>query len=287
MKNCFVTKLKGVVNDNTLTKLGYFNVYWNGNTNPTQDTQTLQLEFSSDVVAEIFDGVGEIKPGGDMSAQGVQSISIPANTKTMLTVVSENGCHVRIGGKYDIKVCETRGSSHPMEVNISDFKYSQASILNLFSCEYAKGSINDIPASVYSLQVGGNQNLTGDLSVFEGRTNLTLLQLNGSKDITGDIISLGGMVDATMLICFNLSITGSVESLMETLHKNGKRTPLNSFSMYGMHGRVTLNGIVQGLTVPTQKVDFSENSIVIKNYFNDSVVASCSVSGGVYTWTYA
>ena len=87
-------------------------------------------------------------------------------------------------------ISKTGDNSHT-SFNIEDFKYSK----NLYSLTYE------------------NANITGDISVFSGLSNLQTINLMGCGNVTGDISAFKDLSKFTYLNIKNTNLTGDIASI--------------------------------------------------------------------------
>lgn len=188
MKNCLVTKLKGVVNNNNLNKFGYIKVdVMQFNELPDENANKIYVKFNSDAVIEVV-GDGYIIDSGTQT----KSITIPANTAKDVVVSYASNYSILIP-KYSLVYFQAAIKSI-FKVNIYDFKYS-LELSKLFTRSYSGYSVGDIEAF---------ENLPLD--------ELSLATEDWTGKITGDIAKLPSTLVATQ-ISTNMGIYGVLSSI--------------------------------------------------------------------------
>lgn len=178
MKNCLITKLKGVVNNDNLKKLGYITIVKNSSENG-------QISIATD-----GQGAVEIKcsDGRTFSVNGTSVTSYTITSTTNTTCVFEgSGYNIEIKNKYHIKNLFASGGVYIPD--ITDINNS----VNLYqvtisSPAYANGSINNLE-NIPNLGRIGFQlpgGIVGNISSLAQFRNIISLEFTANTNITGD-----------------------------------------------------------------------------------------------------
>ena len=207
MENCLVTKLKGVVENGSLIKIGHmvFNV-------KERSTSSASIRFTSVNSMQIT-----ALDGGYFSTteegEHLTSMTISAYTDTFLYFANAN-FRVDISNKYDLLVFECN-ATNAFEVNLSDMAYcNRLQVLGLTYCN-VNGDIEDIKnlSSLVQLKAAYS-NIKGDIANLVGLTNLTLINLIGNSSIFGDINSLASINSLQTVYLEDTKVSGELSSIL-------------------------------------------------------------------------
>ena len=252
--NCLVTKLKANVNDNSLLKVGEMFIDIIEQETPTNITNRLYLNSSSDLIIEVENGEANITLDSNMESGWTNKITLPYSSGVSpAPVFVRNGNYrVKVKSKYNLLEVGRWTENMFQEAISVDTKYLKYShglvniysklsgdISNLIGCTkllnlgwyyepgkgidgaYKKltGNLSDL-ASLTALIAINLQfsNLTGSLSDLAPLTALTNINLWGSSNLTG---SLSDLAPLTALTSINVSscpnITGTINDLTQPL----------------------------------------------------------------------
>ena len=208
---CLVTKLKGTVNNNTLTKVGELRIKFSKVQTASASTQYLNISVKSNQTISIV-GEGYFTDSALSQNKG-KTISISGANNTVY--VSNTGCEVSVPDKYnitDLSFGNNDARIFNKELDLNDLSYSP---LNSLYLPYSNltGSLDGLRniTSILSLNIIG-ANDTGDLDSLKGLTSLTSLSL-ANTNVTGDLDSLKGLTSLTSLSLANTNVTGDISSL--------------------------------------------------------------------------
>lgn len=263
---CFVTKLNGVVQSNTLLKLGEMRIKVNKVDAPTSSTQAITLTFSKDAVVDIV-GDGYFTDASLNSNNG-KSVSFTVNEEKTI-YVSNGDFEVSILDKYSLTYIKYGSSMYITD--IADLKYSLG-LIRLFSSKLTGGDLSSI-SNLNNLITLYAQNsaITGDLDSIKSLTKLENLWVQNSA-ITGDLNSIKNMLNLSELYCKSTSIKGDFSSL-------GGMTKLNM-----LFGNKNIKGNINSLKSNLLKQIFCGNiSGDLARVSDKLVFISCS--GGSATWS--
>lgn len=215
MGNCLVTKLKGIVLNSNLLRVGELRICVHKIDNPNGETQRINLNFTEDVKLEII-GDGYFTNAKLVSNLG-KSLTAKANTES-LVYVSNGNFEIAILNKYALTKINTRTNKNTAIKDIADLKYSSSlNHLSINSVENV-GSLSDLKSltSLYYLAVS-NANIKGSLSDLESLTNLGYIIIGDtSNKLTGDVSSLKAMTKLDTLAIINSYVIGDLATLPST-----------------------------------------------------------------------
>jgi hypothetical protein len=198
MANCLVTKLKGVVENPNLPKLGEMTLYYNPGSPTTVDfvggyygggliwfytNQTVKITSGN---AHFTDADGTII-GTEMSVTGVPAFGSPVKKK----LVSEDGNRITftVSDKYGIDFASEYNPGVYV-ANFDDFEFCpQIKLVRFRSNPEMTGHLTTMKkfTHVSDININSCPNVSGDLSEFADWTNGPIMwNFNGSA-LTGDI----------------------------------------------------------------------------------------------------
>lgn len=215
--DCLVTKLKGVVKDDSLEKLGVIRLRLNAGSASTsfQSDGTSVMKVISGNVSITDYNTGAVLPFPYM---------IPDNGAWRTISVGEGGAVVEIDNKYSLKSIRLIEKLLPH----TDIK----------TCSYLS-SLTEINAALNPTE-SATMGFVGDLADIIGYESLTALYWQSAK-CTGNIAECGRMLKLTKLHLYDGSVYGSLESLVAAYRKNGKTSGQLEFDW--MPASITFNGV--------------------------------------------
>lgn len=250
--NCLVTKLKANVNDNSLLKVGEMFIDIIEQKTPTNITNRLYLNSSSDLIIEVENGEANITLDSNMESGWTNKITLPYSSGVSpAPVFVRNGNYrLKVLSKYNlVEVGRYTESVNQKAISV-DTKYLKYShglvniysklsgdISNLIGCTKLKvlmsiGFLNKLTGNLSALASLTAlieirlqfSNLTGNLSDLAPLTALTNINLWGSSNITGSLSDLAPLTALTSVnVADNQNITGTINDL---------RQPLTNISVY-------------------------------------------------------
>ena len=215
-KNCLVTKLSSVVDNNNILKLGEFRFHVTKVNSPTAATQGFYIKPVSELKATII-GDGYFTDSNLHDNKGV-SMSIPVNGTRIY--VSNGDFDVSIVSKYDMRVFENYDSATSnidtecinKIINIDNLIYSGITTLNLKGVK-VEGYLNSLANIKRLMQINlSKTSVIGDLDEIRNLTSLIILNLGNSYGISGDLSSLVNLINLSELILPN-TVHGDISSL--------------------------------------------------------------------------
>lgn len=218
MNKCLVTKLKGVVNNDSLPILGGMFIKINKVDTPTPYTQSIGLSVDKPVKIKII-GEGFFTDKGLTENKG-KEITYGAGSDSKIFVSNED-VTICVLDKYSISQIQNWDNSldYPTKqgtnksFQLADLKYCT----NLLSINFeSNGVIGDIAELKYAktlvlLVINGNY-ITGNLSSLKNLSNLQTLSLSNTK-INGDLSSLSNLTNLTSISIPSTYIAGDLSSL--------------------------------------------------------------------------
>lgn len=183
MVKCLITKLNGVVNNNSILKLGEARL----KRVSSNEVNSFEIEFSSPQVVKIL---------GDSyftNATGTENKGKEISITSGKLYIANAACEVSIENKYDI-ISMTLIPKFSFDIN--DLKFSQ----KLYRI------------SNYSTL------LTGDIAILGEINNLTIIDLNNAPLVYGNVASLSKNVNISYLTLDSDNIEGTLDSF-ENLNK--------------------------------------------------------------------
>lgn len=191
MAKCLITKLQGIITNDTLPKIGELVINFPKEDIPTKYNRSLVLKAASDINVRVSGGRFCSE---DLVPDGQTSIVIPAQTQTTL-YVENNDCTVFVNANYKLLILELgnieeHGTSKS-SFDISNLKYNRPDF-NIIFCEKSK--------------------FYGDISAFKGASNLIHMYMNDCVGIRGDI-SVFANTPINSLTFENTGVYGDVASL--------------------------------------------------------------------------
>ena len=223
MEKCLVTKLKGIVNNDSLLKIKEMPISAvtvnvpDGQQNP----YILKFIVAWDTSLRIA-GEGYFTDSTFTENKGKEVALLGSESSGQNVTVSKNGdFKVIVADKYAIRSLETFGSDYTSKFsfNIEDFKYCKdINIINLDKATVV-GDLSAL-ANLTSLTkfklTEINNNVTGDISSFAACTSLAELSVP-SHFISGDIASLANLDKLIYLTCKYTKVSGDLAKLPKSV----------------------------------------------------------------------
>ena len=252
MRNCLVTKLKEVVNNDNLKKIGVLYLKAQYNSAITEQTtdenrvrmQGLEIQLHVDTVNNVaseatvtVNGSGYFsKSLSDIKAgTGVQSMVI-SGSESVVTLYFANGDYdIEITNKYDIERIATKATgsqSSVISVPLEDLSYlTKLKYLRVYGSRSYSNSIECLSnLSGITYLYLNKLVLSGNVSAIANNQDMTTLNLYGTN-VSGDISSLGKLVDLTSMSFGDTNVSGAIEDFVAQQSENGRTTlstPMNA-----------------------------------------------------------
>jgi len=191
MAKCFITKLQGIITNDTLPKIGELVINFPKEDTPTKYNRGLVLKASSNINVRVSGGSFCSE---DLVPNGKTSIVIPSQTQTTLYVENKD-CIVFVNANYNLLLLnlgtiENHGTSKS-SFDISNLKYNRPDFNTIYCV---------------------NSKFYGDISAFKGALNLVHMYMSNCDGIKGDI-SVFANTPISSLTFENTGVSGDVASL--------------------------------------------------------------------------
>lgn len=186
---CLVTSLNGVINDNSLLKVGELRIKVTKLANPNANNRKFQIQLNKTIVVSIV-GNGYFTDS-NLSINKGKELTINQGNKQEC-YFSNGDYEISIPDKYSIEVLNFYNTQVKFDVT-SLMAVKKLQNLNLYNTD-SEGDIKALEGStnMYYFYVG-KSNITGDFAVLQNCASLMELQLSGSL-VYGDLAILPGSV---------------------------------------------------------------------------------------------
>ncbi|MDY2731026.1 MAG: leucine-rich repeat domain-containing protein, partial [Erysipelotrichaceae bacterium] len=204
MKKCLVTKLNGVVDNDSLLKIGEMRVGFVKVANPETNIQAISVGVSEPTILKIV-GDGYFTDETLSENKGKQ-ITVGENPimSVYAVFVSNNDTQVSIQNKYNIRelngyYSSNASSSNLIVINLDDLKYSSLLTSIVFPYAQVLGDISALKnlTALTSISLSSTQ-VSGDISALKNLTALTSISLS-STQVSGDISALKNLTALTSI----------------------------------------------------------------------------------------
>lgn len=233
--NCLVTKLKSVVNNDNLKKIGCIKMHVIVGANASISTLSNGSPYCS--IEIIGDGHFSSTAGGSDNI-GTKLVS------NYSRYPSVGEYDIEISNKYPLTNLVMNGVTI-VSMDASDFDFTNVNFFALFKTREGV-NFNGLPTNIlntlltwnfddgqnyatlditklidntgmtyfkYSSNSPASANLYGDISGLGGKPAMTFLGIKDQNKITGNISSLGGDVALTRIECYKSGVGGAIEDL--------------------------------------------------------------------------
>lgn len=223
MEKCLVTKLKGIVNNDSLLKIKEMPISAvavnipDGQLNPYILKFIVAWDTSVRIAGEGYftDSTFTENKGKEVALLGSESLG------KNITISKNGDFKVIVADKYAIRSLNTFGSDYPSKFsfNIEDFKYCKH--INIIDLDKAT-VVGDLSALVNLTSLTKfkiteiNNNVTGDISSFAACTLLTELSVP-SHFVSGDVTSLANLDKLISLNCKYTKVSGDLAKLPKSV----------------------------------------------------------------------
>ena len=263
MGKCLVTKLNGVINNDSLLARGEMRVKFYNETNPTKRSRTLRLGTKGQITLKIV-GDGYFT---DENLTANLGKSVVVNNEIKSVFVSNSDLEVSISDKYNFYTISDVTVPHEIArpdsnrvVNLNDLKYSKLLQQISFTSSRIEGGLDSF-SNLLNLTVLALSNSYGNINSLGNLTNLTALQLFG-KDIFGNLSSLANLSKLTDLDVRETSVMGDISSLAAL-------KALSTFNVPNVTGDIsTLKTCVELTSLKFYKANISGDLAVLPNKVN-------------------
>lgn len=213
MNNCLVTKLKGVVNNDSILKLGEVRI-------PFADKGAGSFSVYYDEEADLEIKGASFKNEEDTVLGNTMKANAGVQTKVFTT---SRPCTISLFNKYAITKINSSGNG--LSVDLAQLLQCKRMTSVLLNETQVHGNINGLSLMSNLSEIGFNTtDVSGDISSLSNTTQLTYLNLGNTK-VSGDISAIAGNKGLTSLIVSNTNISGDVSVISDL-------TGLTTFSAY-------------------------------------------------------
>ena len=263
MGKCLVTKLNGVINNDSLLALGEMRIKFYKETNPTKRSRTLRLGTNGQITLKVV-GDGYFT---DENLTANLGKSVVVNNEIKSVFVSNSDIEVSISDKYnfytisDITIpSESASLDTKRVINLNDIKYSKLIQQISLTSSRIEGGLDSL-SNLSNLTVLALSNSYGNINSLGNLTGLTALDLNG-KNIFGNLSSLANLSKLNNLNVKETSIMGDVSSLAAL-------KALKNFNVPNVTGDIsTLNTCVELTSLQFYRSRISGDLAVLPNKAN-------------------
>ena len=213
MNNCLVTKLKGVVNNDSILKLGEVKISF-------ADKGSASFSVYYDEEADLGIEGASFKNEENTVLGNTMKASAGAQTKVFPT---SRPCMISLFNKYAITKINSSGNG--FDVDLAQFLQCKRMTSVLLNETQVHGNIDGLSLMSNLSEIGFNTtDVSGNLSSLSHMTQLTYLNFGNTK-VSGDISVIAGNKGLKSLIVSNTNISGDVSVLSDL-------TELTLFSAY-------------------------------------------------------
>ena len=219
MSKRLVTKLNGIVNNDSLLKLGELRIKIDKVQSPSKSNRSLTIVVNSSTNIRII-GEGYFTDENLSANKGKSLLLNPESLNYIY--VSNNDVTVSVENKYNLTSIWCNAAQNPdgagkehnnIHINIDDLKYSTAlTALNLSNTSVT-GDIVAVKnlTRLYYLNLS-NTSVTGDIAAVKNLTALTALNLSNTS-VTGDIVAVKNLANLTNLFSRSNNTTGDISTI--------------------------------------------------------------------------
>ena len=241
-KNCLVTKYKATVDDNSLLKVGEMFIDIIEQKSPTNISNCLYLDSSSDLVIEVENGEANITLDSNMESGWTNKITLQKVTSKHNPVYVKNGNYrLKVLSKYNLTEVGRwveKMAYNAISVDTKYLKYSPNMTMLLCSLSGNLANIRGCTKLTRLRNLVKNQNFTGSLSDLASLTSLDDIVLIGNQNITGSLSDLAPLTALTNLLLSEFTnIIGSLSDL----------SPLTTLRGLSLNGCKNITGSLSDL----------------------------------------
>lgn len=232
--NCLVTKLKSVVNNSNLTYMGEITVKFlpgaPGNCSfqvvPIDGTQT---NPDTQITIKAISGSFNIQVGSNEIKQGLTNYTMVNNIYHNIYPAQDN-TEIRIIGKNSIEnINKADSGTNTAGYILMDFNEVNYSSINNFYSDIVAGygtlDVSKLPNkdTMNFLYFGKKEGVDSSVVVPLGTTLPNIFEIKvGDKMLAMNLNSITGRNLRTLIAADNPKVTGDLNTLLNTLHTNGK-----------------------------------------------------------------
>ncbi len=246
MGQCLITKLKGVVNDDSIRRIGELRIKVSRRDSPSSKSQSLNVQFSKEVTLEII-GDGYFTDSALSENQG-KTKTIPAQSASESTNLyySNGDYEISISDKYALgKLTFYSNTENTVTVqdmsnksfDIGELAYSNDITSVNMASTGVSGDISALKGKRALNAVNLTQSgVTGDISAFS-ESNMSSLTLSYTE-VTGDFSALANLTGLALISLSESKVRGNLYSFstlvnLSSLYVSGCVGELSS--LYGLN----------------------------------------------------
>ena len=230
--DCLVTKLKGVVSDDSLLKLGEFVIDFDQVDIPDANTQSIIIRYNDSGVyraikGNFTDSSLSANEGKEKSISGQQDTTVYLSNGGKLAIETKKLMTLNLGMNSDNK--NKRFSLESLKYSsLSDIKIQRASVY---------GDISNLQGLLVAyMDISNNDKIYGDISAFSNYARLTILKFSNTG-CTGNLSSLYNLENLfDLTICKN--ITGDAALLANSVYFLSGNNATLSWSSRNTEGNI-------------------------------------------------
>ena len=282
MENCLVTKLKGVINNSNLKKLGVLR--FEVDVTSIKRTNRIHCNINNYCKFTIVSGP---KDGQIVKAGSSEALDIPKGTEFFLDnsldiyYFSKIGKYViEITNKYNITIFKI---THDVSILLDDMKYFNTLQEIELTGKNVIGNFNDLPISNMTYMKLNNKidninfvsagTIVGDISKI-ANTSMATIILENCDGITGDLSSLSSHSTLnTISISRSRKITGKISDITSIPHLSNFQCSDNKL-ITGSLADFLDNGQLRN---PELKILIVRNTNIIKNQEDITTLSNLGV----------
>ena len=231
MGKCLVTKLIGIVNNDSLLRVGEIRFSISAVSNPTSESQKLSISYSTGSSLEIIgngyftDSTLSQNLGKSRNVnEGSNTVYVSNGNFSLIAKNKYNIESITIGNAYSFNIDDVKWSNlYNITANYTNTEGDISSLASITRFETIDLSYTKVAGDIASLSKLTNSKMLsficdrvrGNLSSLHGLTKLQLLRL---KNVSGDVSSLVQNKDLSDIRLYKSNITGDIATLSPKLH---------------------------------------------------------------------
>ena len=255
MNDCFITTLRGAVDNPNLVKAGEIRVHVKANDAASANSQELYLASLGTIQVRAEGGGYFGTTYATVESEHLTSLTITSAQQKIF--VANLDFDLVITNKYAIDRFETQTQKSSISVELDELAYSDLKLLRVVSDD-SFGDISFLKHSAILQQayIEANDAIYGDISAFAGKTSLTRISVFNSPRIVGSLASITGCTALTTLQVQGTGVNGNISSIPASVTSlniqdtgisgNVNDLPENATTVYMKRSMVS--GSISGMT---------------------------------------
>lgn len=276
--NCLLTKLKSVVQNDNLVKLGEMSLTVKSVDSPTTEQSGVRFITGAGAITLTAPGLYLATSFEGLTNEPKSTITIPANTTQSIYFANGN-YKVSLSNKYALVTLESLSSTAHIGIiswDITEVIYNNTKNFDMNCNKDCYGNISNINAnSLFGFRQFRTDNapITGDIAGFSNSTNCTIIELANCEEIKGDIKSLGSLININSLLLRLTGVTGTIEEFVAAQVAAGRTSCSNLKCWYILSGTNVTFGGQHFYGADYLKWEDSGNKIIM---FNENTIEASS-----------